>query len=130
MSVSIGKKGQHDFLHQILPRALDFVGVQWNGGQDIVIACQDGKDTSIGVALVLLQAFFDDHGSLHRSASFGLSLLFWDPTSSNFYGNRWSDEAIDSHATRVDHCCSARRKSIARDAEARQRLPAIRRVHT
>jgi tRNA A64-2'-O-ribosylphosphate transferase len=63
--LSSGKKGQHDFLHNTLPRTVEFATAIWEADAapiNILIGCEDGKDASIGVALVLLQLFFDDNG--------------------------------------------------------------------
>jgi len=82
LSISAGKKGQYDFLHQVIPQVVQFAGTEWKQEErDIVIACRDGKDTSIGVALTLLQLYFDDAGKLEEfpsscksTYSFGISL--------------------------------------------------------
>jgi len=42
--------------------------------KDIVIACETGKDLSIGVALAILCYFFDDRGSLLREPSLGANI--------------------------------------------------------
>ena len=64
MQLPLGKRGQHVFVHNILPRAVSFASSHLSLGQKVCVA---GGDEGIGVALVLLQLFFDDGGSL-RSA--------------------------------------------------------------
>ncbi|KAI0028827.1 tRNA A64-2'-O-ribosylphosphate transferase [Vararia minispora EC-137] len=72
LSIPSGKKGQYDFLHQTLPQVLEFATAQWRGDterREIVVGCRDGKDTSIGAALALLQAWFDDEGALRPNGA-------------------------------------------------------------
>lgn len=61
-----GKKGQHTFLHDTLPRSLSFIHyhLSQNQSRSICIACETGKDASVGVALTVLQVWFDDQGRL------------------------------------------------------------------
>ena len=54
-----GKRGQHVFLHEVLPCATSFASTHLSLGRAICVA---GGDAGIGVALVLLQLFFDDAG--------------------------------------------------------------------
>jgi tRNA A64-2'-O-ribosylphosphate transferase len=54
-----GKRGQHVFLHHVLPCATSFASSHLSLGRAICVA---GGDAGIGVALVLLQLFFDDAG--------------------------------------------------------------------
>ncbi|KAF8491620.1 initiator tRNA phosphoribosyl transferase [Russula emetica] len=61
----LGKRGQHIFVHDILPRAVSFASSHLSLGRKLCVA---GGDEGIGVALILLQLFFDDEGSL-RSGS-------------------------------------------------------------
>jgi tRNA A64-2'-O-ribosylphosphate transferase len=58
----LGKRGQHLFVHNILPRAVSFASSHLSQGRKLCVA--GGGDEGIGVALVLLQLFFDDEGSL------------------------------------------------------------------
>ena len=68
----MGKKGQHSFLRDVLPRAAAFASKHLaSQGVDIVIACEGGKDASIGVAVTLLQLFFDDAGQLRDKPTRG-----------------------------------------------------------
>lgn len=63
MHLPLGKRGEHTFVHNILPRAVSFSGSHLSLGRKLCVA---GGDEGIGVALVLLQLFFDDDGSLRR----------------------------------------------------------------
>ncbi|KAG0708686.1 tRNA A64-2'-O-ribosylphosphate transferase [Suillus ampliporus] len=57
-----GKKGQHHFLHTILPQALPFISLHLQNARRVCIACSSGTDMSIGVTLAALTKFFDDSG--------------------------------------------------------------------
>ncbi|KAJ3810615.1 initiator tRNA phosphoribosyl transferase [Lentinula aff. lateritia] len=58
-----GKKGHPHFLQMALPRAMEFVQTQLTEGMRVCIACDSGKDLSIGVATAALQKYFDDEGN-------------------------------------------------------------------
>jgi tRNA A64-2'-O-ribosylphosphate transferase len=61
-----GKRGQHVFLHEVLPCVTSFASTHLSSlGRAICVA---GGDAGVGVALVLLQLFFDDAGKPLRSA--------------------------------------------------------------
>ncbi|KAF8150506.1 tRNA A64-2'-O-ribosylphosphate transferase [Mycena galopus ATCC 62051] len=62
-----GKKGQFQFLQDMLPRATAFARVQLGAGRRLCAACDTGTDFSVGIALVVLQLFFNDAGSSSRS---------------------------------------------------------------
>jgi tRNA A64-2'-O-ribosylphosphate transferase len=64
MHLPLGKRGQHIFVHDILPRAVSFASSHLSLGRKLCVA---GGDEGIGVALVLLQLFFDDEGRSLRS---------------------------------------------------------------
>lgn len=66
-----GKKGQYTFLHNTLPRSLSFIShhLTQNQSRSICIACETGKDASVGVALMALQVWFDDRGRLRDQAA-------------------------------------------------------------
>lgn len=64
MQLPLGKRGQHIFVHNILPHAVSFASSHLSLGRKICVA---GGDEGIGVALVLLQLFFDDEGSLQNA---------------------------------------------------------------
>ncbi|KAI0317419.1 initiator tRNA phosphoribosyl transferase [Amylostereum chailletii] len=69
-----GKRGQHDFLHKVLPQAVSFASSALSGSASaVVVACEAGKDASVGVALVLLQLFVDDAGVVHSRPIAGTS---------------------------------------------------------
>ncbi|KAG2347441.1 initiator tRNA phosphoribosyl transferase [Suillus weaverae] len=57
-----GKKGQHHFLHSVLPQAIPFIFLHLQKTRRVCIACETGTDTSIGIALAALTKFFDDSG--------------------------------------------------------------------
>ncbi|KAG1772087.1 tRNA A64-2'-O-ribosylphosphate transferase [Suillus occidentalis] len=56
------KKGQHDFLHSVLPQTIPFILLHLEKMRRVCIACETGTDTSVGVALTALTKFFDDSG--------------------------------------------------------------------
>ena len=56
-----GRRGRHMFMHHVLPRAVSFARSHLSLGRNLCVA---GGDEGIGVALVLLQLFFDDAGCL------------------------------------------------------------------
>ena len=64
MHLPSGRRAQHVFVHEVLPRAVSFASSHLSLGRKICVA---GGDESVGVALVLLQLFFDDEGGLLRS---------------------------------------------------------------
>lgn len=47
-----------------LRRALDFARSTMKAGKRVVVACEDGKNASVGVGLVLLQGLFSSEGRL------------------------------------------------------------------
>jgi tRNA A64-2'-O-ribosylphosphate transferase len=55
------RRGQHVFMHVVLPRVISFSSPHLNLGRTICVA---GGDGGIGVALVLLQMFFADDGRM------------------------------------------------------------------
>ncbi|KAJ7496746.1 initiator tRNA phosphoribosyl transferase [Mycena latifolia] len=59
-----GKKGQMQFLQDVLPRSTSFLHAQLLAGRRVCITCDTGTDFSVGIALVALQKFFDDGGEL------------------------------------------------------------------
>ncbi|GJJ08429.1 hypothetical protein Clacol_002645 [Clathrus columnatus] len=60
------KKGQIQFLNELLPRALVYLKNCLNTGENVVILCRDGKDLSIGIALTALTLYFDKDGNFIR----------------------------------------------------------------
>lgn len=58
-----GKKGQAHFLQTILPRSMHFIREHLVQGMRVCIACDTGKDLSVGVAIAALQKYFDDEGN-------------------------------------------------------------------
>lgn len=57
------KRGQSQFLKNVLPESMSFISNQLRMGSSVCISCGTGKDKSVGVALAALQKFFDDNGS-------------------------------------------------------------------
>jgi tRNA A64-2'-O-ribosylphosphate transferase len=65
-----GKRGQHVFVHDVLLRVVSFSSSHLLGlGKRICVA--GGGDGGTGVALVLLQLFFDDNGRMDTGAGAG-----------------------------------------------------------
>ena len=64
MNLPSGRRAQHVFVHEVLPRAVSFASSHFSLGRKICVA---GGDEGIGVALVFPQLFFSDKGSLVRS---------------------------------------------------------------
>ena len=58
-----GKKGHIHFLEEILPPSIEYIRQQLLYGKRVCIACNTGRDISVGVALCALQQFFDDEGN-------------------------------------------------------------------
>ncbi|PPQ67514.1 hypothetical protein CVT25_006055 [Psilocybe cyanescens] len=59
-----GKRGQTEFLQSILPKSMDFIRENLAQGRRVCVACESGKDYSVGVVLAALQSFFMDEGKL------------------------------------------------------------------
>ncbi|KAJ7503115.1 initiator tRNA phosphoribosyl transferase [Mycena galericulata] len=59
-----GKKGQIQFLQDVLPRSTEFIRSHLLAGRHICVSCDTGTDMSVGIALVALQKFFDDTGEV------------------------------------------------------------------
>ncbi|KAJ7725650.1 initiator tRNA phosphoribosyl transferase [Mycena maculata] len=59
-----GKKGQIQFLQDVLPRSTDFIRSLLLAGRRVCVSCDTGTDMSVGIALVALQKFFDDSGDV------------------------------------------------------------------
>ncbi|KZS87757.1 initiator tRNA phosphoribosyl transferase [Sistotremastrum niveocremeum HHB9708] len=57
-----GKKGQLSFLTSLLPTCLPFIGRNLHDKNKILIACESGKDASVGLALAALQLYFNNLG--------------------------------------------------------------------
>jgi tRNA A64-2'-O-ribosylphosphate transferase len=64
-----GKKGQDHFLRSILPYTTKFACTQLEEGRIVVIACADGKDASVGVALSVIQMCFNVNGHYTNSGA-------------------------------------------------------------
>jgi tRNA A64-2'-O-ribosylphosphate transferase len=59
-----GKKGQMQFLQDVLPRSTSFIESHLRAGHRVCVACDTGTELSVGIALVALQKFFNDEGEL------------------------------------------------------------------
>ena len=66
-----GKKGSSHFLRVVLPRSVGFIQQHLVAGKNICVACESGKDLSVGVVLTALQLFFEDDGSVNLTAAAG-----------------------------------------------------------
>lgn len=62
-----GKKGQIIFL-QVLKQSMEYIQRLLDSEHYICIACDTGKDLSVGIALAAIQKFFDDSGSFVKSS--------------------------------------------------------------
>lgn len=62
-----GKRGQKQLLADVIPRSVFFIDQQLSRGSRVCICCDTGKDSSVGVALVALQLYFDDNGEFIES---------------------------------------------------------------
>jgi tRNA A64-2'-O-ribosylphosphate transferase len=74
-----GKRGQSQFLQNVLPESMSFISNQLRMGSSVCIACGTGKDKSVGVALAALQKFFDDTGSFVQEDTTRAPREFWNP---------------------------------------------------
>lgn len=57
-----GKKGQIHFLQHVLPHATPYIERELEGEGNVCVCCETGRDASVGVVVVALQMFFDEHG--------------------------------------------------------------------
>ncbi|KAJ4483778.1 initiator tRNA phosphoribosyl transferase [Lentinula aciculospora] len=64
ITIPEGKKGQTFFLQTILPRSMPFIQTNLALGMRVCIACDTGKDLSVGVATAALQKYFNDDGKV------------------------------------------------------------------
>lgn len=71
LPVISGKKGASHFLQVVLPRSMEFIQQHLAAGKNICVACESGKDLSVGVVLTALQLFFRDDGSLNLTTAGG-----------------------------------------------------------
>ncbi|KAH7883244.1 tRNA A64-2'-O-ribosylphosphate transferase, partial [Phlebopus sp. FC_14] len=60
-----GKKGQHHFLHTVLPCSIPFIKTHLLDGRQVCIACDKGTDISVGVGLAALAKFFREDGTFN-----------------------------------------------------------------
>ncbi|KAJ3726981.1 tRNA A64-2'-O-ribosylphosphate transferase [Lentinula raphanica] len=66
ISAPEGKNGR-TFVQTVFPRSMDFIQTQLIQGRSVCVACDTGKDLSVGVALAALSRFFDEHGKFLES---------------------------------------------------------------
>ena len=62
MHLPLGKRGQHIFVHDILPQSVSFASLHLSLGRKLCVAGRG--EGGIGVVLARLQFFFDGDGSL------------------------------------------------------------------
>ena len=62
-----GKRGQAHFLNHVLPTSIDIIYKSIFKGFDVCVACETGRDLSVGVVTVALQLCFNDDGSFRFS---------------------------------------------------------------
>jgi len=60
-----GKRGASHFLQVVLPESIGFLQKELAAGKSICVACESGKDLSVGVVLTALQLFFEGDGCLN-----------------------------------------------------------------
>ncbi|KAH8115303.1 initiator tRNA phosphoribosyl transferase [Phellopilus nigrolimitatus] len=60
------KSGEHAF-KMCLPQCVEFIGRHVREKRSVCVACETGKDLSIGIALAAMQTLFDDDGTLDMS---------------------------------------------------------------
>lgn len=58
------KKAAERAFRSILLPCLDFAKRYLQNGRQVCVACETGKDLSVGLAVAILQVFFDDDGKL------------------------------------------------------------------
>jgi tRNA A64-2'-O-ribosylphosphate transferase len=83
MHLAEGKKGQEQLLREILPRSMAFIRKHLNEGRIVVIACTNGKDASVGVALAAIQTCFDQDGHLSLHNPLGMCQMLFTVNSSS-----------------------------------------------
>ncbi|KAJ3728428.1 tRNA A64-2'-O-ribosylphosphate transferase [Lentinula raphanica] len=66
ISAPEGKNGR-TFIQTVLPRSMDFIQTQLTQGRSVCVACDTGKDLSVGVALAALSRYFDEDGKFLKS---------------------------------------------------------------
>ncbi|KAJ3819139.1 tRNA A64-2'-O-ribosylphosphate transferase [Lentinula raphanica] len=66
ISAPEGKNGR-TFVQMVLPRSMDFIQTQLTQGRSVCVACDTGKDLSVGVALAALSRYFDEDGKFLKS---------------------------------------------------------------
>lgn len=74
LQLSEGKRGQLEYLQNVLPSSAAFIKTQLETENPICVCCDNGKDTSVGVVLAALQLFFDDEGNYVKSPEAQASL--------------------------------------------------------
>jgi tRNA A64-2'-O-ribosylphosphate transferase len=66
-----------------LPRSMAFIRKHLNEGRIVVIACTNGKDASVGVALAAIQTCFDQDGHLSLHNPLGMCQMLFTVNSSS-----------------------------------------------
>ncbi|KAI5115176.1 hypothetical protein M0805_003343 [Coniferiporia weirii] len=78
------KKGGERSFKNLLPRCLEYCKQHFEERRSVCVACDTGKDLSVGIALVVLQTFFDDDGMLDPSR-YGRKNLRSKPSSMSIF---------------------------------------------
>lgn len=129
-----GKKGQAEFLHSALPQSVNFIHRQLSEGRRICVACETGKDSSVGVVLAALQLFFTDSGHLalptsrpdvnitkRKDCSFSTSECYVLFKNITMYR---CGQRFDPYSTRVDNSQSTLCKPVKNNFETCERISA------
>lgn len=72
LPVISGKKGQTEFLNSILPKSMVFIRSRLALSRNVCVACESGKDLSVGVVVAALQLYFTDEGVPIQMSSEGV----------------------------------------------------------
>ncbi|OJA19419.1 hypothetical protein AZE42_02264 [Rhizopogon vesiculosus] len=88
-----GKRGQHHFLHTVLPQAMSFIALNLEKARPVCVACETGTDLGIGVTLAALAKFFDEEGEFHTEQEKNVLSTSYRYTLSN---KKTIDDAFDS----------------------------------
>lgn len=118
-----------DGITPLLAEITKFTEPHLRAGTQVVIACEDGKDASVGVGVCILHLFFDEEGKMRKEGDAGESFFsfssrrtrraslivqcffFWGPCL------RLSDEGQHPHAPSLDPQRATRSESVAVDVE-------------
>ena len=108
--VVAGKKGQSHFLQTILPTATAFIRDSLAEEKRICVACESGKDSSVGVVLAALQLFFQDDGHLvpvDPNSTLNQGAFYFDLPAIPWSYLYCSRQEIYSYQITMDYCQQA-----------------------